>query len=258
MTAAQTTSPQLNLTEEELAQDVATPSPEFTSIQMYYDFSQNLGRFDTGKISTLSIIPTIPIKINQDWNIISRTNISIIRTEAIVPRSGVVGGLSNVQQTFFLSPNPKGSSFIWGIGPSFFLPTATDKRIGSYQTGVGPAIGFLKTTGHWIFGVRMTQIWHAAGPIPFRGGQPLNFLYTEPMVSYTTDHGWTYGINAESVYDWSRKKWLLPLNFTVEKLLMQNSFPISLGVGFRYYAASPNDGPKGWGVRLTATILKFN
>lgn len=255
---AQSTAPQINVSEEDIAQDVATPSPEFMSIQIIYDFSQNLGRFDAGQISTLSIIPTIPLKLNEDWNLISRTKIPIVRTEDIVPHYGVVGGLSNVQQTFFLSPNPKGSSLIWGIGPSFFLPTTTDRRIGSYQTGAGPAIGFLQTNGHWVFGLRMSQIWHAAGPIPFRGGQPLSFLYAEPTISYTTDHGWTYSVNAESVYEWSRDKWLLPVNLTVEKLIRSNSYPVSLGVGVRYYAASPNDGPKGWGVRLTATVLKFN
>ncbi|MBU3732792.1 MAG: transporter [Beijerinckiaceae bacterium] len=253
---SQSNTSKMNTNEEELAQDVATPSPEFTSIQMIYDFSQNLGRFETGQISTLTIIPTIPVKINQDWNVISRTKIPIVRTEDIVPRYGVVGGLTNVQQTFLLSPNPKGGNLIWGIGPSFFLPTTTDRRIGSYQTGAGPAIGFLQTSGHWVFGLRMTQIWHAAGPIPFRGGQPLNFFYAEPLISYTTDHGWTYAINAESVYDWSRDKWLLPFNFIIEKLIKTNSYPISLGVGVRYYAASTKYGPKGWGVRLTATVLK--
>lgn len=244
--------------EEIIAQEVATPSPEFASLQMMYDFSQKLGRFDTGQISTLTLIPTIPIKLNQDWNIISRTKVPLVRTEDIVPRYGIVGGVSNIQQTFFLSPNPKGSTLIWGFGPSFFLPTTTDPRIGSYQTGAGPAFGFLQTVDHWVFGLRMTQIWRAAGPVPFRGGLPLNFLYTEPMISYTTDHGWTYSINAETVYDWSRDKWLLPVNFTVEKLINTGAYPISLGVGVRYYAASPQDGPKGWGLRLTATLLKFN
>lgn len=254
---AQRAAHQTDISEEELAQDVATPWPEFTSVQMIYDFSQKLGRLDRGNISTLSIIPTIPIKLNKDWNIISRTNITLARTADVFPGFGVIGGLSNIQQTFFLSPVPKGATMIWGIGPSFFLPTATDRRIGSYQTGAGPAIGFLKSSGPWVFGGRMTQIWHAAGPTPI-SGQPLNFLYVEPMISYATDHGWTYAINAESVYDWSKDKWLLPINFTVEKLVFANSYPISLGIGVRYYAASPQDGPKGWGIRLTATILKFN
>jgi hypothetical protein len=33
--------------------------------------------------------------------------------------------------------------------------------------------------------------------------------------------------------------------------------PINFLVGARFFAASPHDGPKGWGARIGMTILPF-
>ena len=39
-------------------------------------------------------------------------------------------GLGDLNPTFFLSPAKPGK-LIWGVGPTFTLPTATDARLGS-------------------------------------------------------------------------------------------------------------------------------
>jgi len=40
--------------------------------------------------------------------------------------------------TFFLSPAKPGE-LIWGVGPTFTLPTATDKLLGNGKFSLGPA-----------------------------------------------------------------------------------------------------------------------
>ena len=41
-------------------------------------------------------------------------------------------GLGDTTQSFFLSPSkPTASGLIWGIGPAFLLPTATDDSLGT-------------------------------------------------------------------------------------------------------------------------------
>jgi hypothetical protein len=239
-----------------IAQEAATPSPELVSVQINYDFNNRIGPFSTGSASSLTFTPTVPIRINSEWNIVSRSTIPLVMTEGIFPGFGHARGLSNIQQSFFLSPVPKDPTLFWGIGPTFFLPTATSRKVGSLQTGSGLAIGILKAEGPFVFGLRLSQVWPVAGPVPI-GLKPINFVYAEPMASYTTKDGWTYTLSAENVYDWNTSKLLVPINFTIEKLVMIQDKPINFLVGARFFAASPHDGPKGWGARIGMTILPF-
>lgn len=239
------------------AQEAATPSPDIYSLVVEYDFNNQIGPFNTGRSSSLLLIPTFPIHLNSQWNIISRTTIPFLHVDGLYQGFGHGAGLSNIQQTFFLSPRTSSAGLIWGFGPTFFLPTASSKKVGSYQTGTGPAFALLKSSGPWVFGLRLSQVWSVAGPIPV-SNKPLNFFYAEPMVSFTTPGGWTFSVNAESVYDWNVQKLVLPFNFTIERLVTIQNLPISVALGARYFAASVPNGPKGWGARLSFTLVSLN
>lgn len=47
----------------------------------------------------------------------------------------------------------------------------------------------------------------------------------------------------------------MPINFVVSQLLKIGEVPFQLGVGARYWADSPDNGPEGWGVRAQLTFL---
>jgi hypothetical protein len=77
----------------------------------------------------------------------------------------------------------------------------------------------------------------------------------QPFISYTTKDQWTFTLNTESTYNWQAKQWTVPLNALVSKLVRFGTQPVSLALGVRYYAASPDNGPKGFGARLSITFL---
>jgi hypothetical protein len=56
-------------------------------------------------------------------------------------------------------------------------------------------------------------------------------------------------------YDWKAEKWSVPINALVSKLVHVGPQPVSLGVGVRYWASSPNTGPHGFGARAVVTFL---
>src|SRR5262249_40392122 len=61
-------------------------------------------------------------------------------------RTGGANGLGDLNPSFFLSPAHPGK-LIWGVGPTFLLPTATDPTLGQGKWGgrdVGGAEGPLK------------------------------------------------------------------------------------------------------------------
>jgi len=47
----------------------------------------------------------------------------------------------------------------------------------------------------------------------------------------------------------------VPINATVAQLMRIGEQPVQIGAGMRYWAESPDTGPKGWGFRFFATFL---
>ena len=52
---------------------------------------------------------------------------------------------------------------IWGVGPLFTLPTATDKQLGAGKFSMGPAAVALTMQGPWVFGALVNNQWSVAG-----------------------------------------------------------------------------------------------
>ena len=65
----------------------------------------------------------------------------------------------------------------------------------------------------------------------------------------------TFALNAESTYDWRNDHWSIPINFNVLQLLKIGPQIIQVGVGARYWAASPETGPEDWAARVQLTFL---
>ena len=85
----------------------------------------------------LNIQPVIPISLNEDWLLITRWITPIVYQPNIAVPTGGANGLGDLNPTFFLSPARLGK-LIWGIGPTFLLPTATDPTLGQGKWGAGP------------------------------------------------------------------------------------------------------------------------
>jgi hypothetical protein len=68
-------------------------------------------------------------------------------------------GLGDVVQSLFLSPAaPTSGGIIWGVGPVFLLPMATDELLGTEQFGPGPTGVVLKQIGPWTMGALTNHI----------------------------------------------------------------------------------------------------
>lgn len=238
----------------ELAQKLANPVADMVSVPFQFNWNGRIGPYDKGQTAYMNFQPVIPIKLNQDWNVIARTVAPFTWQTSIFPHSGTQWGVGNIEQSFFLSPVKPVGGWIVGAGPILYLPTATDKLVGTAQTGAGPTAVVLRIDGPWTYGMLANQVWGFMGPIPQRGYQ-INQIYMQPFIAYNTKNAWTFMLNSESQYNWATQKWSMPFNFVVSKLVMVDKQPVSFGVGLRYFAASPHDGPKGFGVRALITFL---
>jgi hypothetical protein len=147
-----------------------------------------------GEASFLNIQPVIPITVG-DWNFINRIIAPLIDTPGQItgtpeipnpPAGDGATGLGDINYSLFVSPaKPKG--FIWGLGPSIMLPTASDKQLGSEKWSAGPT-GVVLVQPKWgTYGGLVRQLWSFAGD---DDRASVNQTLIEPFVNYNLDKGW--------------------------------------------------------------------
>jgi len=237
----------------DIAKKLANPVASMISVPLQYNYDTDIGALDTGSKSFVNIQPVIPISLNDDWNVISRTILPVVWQKDIVPGSGSQSGLGNVVQSLFFSPKlPTDNGWIWGAGPVFLLPTATDDLIGGDQWGAGPTGVALKQSGPWTYGGLFNHIWSFAED----KNAKISSTFLQPFLAYVTPEAVTYSINTESTYNWETEEWAVPINVGVSKVMKVGTQLISLQGGVRYWAVSDADiTPEGWGARFTVTFI---
>ena len=239
----------------ELAKKLSNPVANLISVPFQSNYDWGMGPTGDGWQYKLNIQPVIPISLNDKWNLISRTILPVVDQDRVIGASHQ-SGLGDTSQSLFFSPKaPTASGWIWGAGPVFLLPTATDKLLGTEKWGVGPTAVVLKQKGPWTVGLLANHIWSFAGHSDRR---EVNATYLQPFVTYSTSGGTTYAVNSESSYDWVGRQWTVPINLSVAQLFKPKStglpMPIQLQVGYRFYLDAPGNRPDS-GVRLTLTAL---
>ncbi|MGX9352413.1 transporter [Shimia sp. W99] len=232
----------------DLGQQLSNPVSDLISLpfQLNYDEGQGAGN---GSRFTFNIQPVVPIALSPDWNLISRTILPVISQDNVIGGTSQ-SGIGDVVQSFFFSPSrPTANGLIWGVGPVFLLPTATDNALGADTFGAGITGVALKQTGRWTYGALANHIWDVSGPAS------INATFFQPFLAYAGNNNWTYTINSESTYDWNTDQASVPINVIVSKLVKFGNRPVSLGLGVRRYVDSAPGGPSGWGGRLVMTFL---
>ena len=149
---------------DELAKQLSNPIASLISVPLQSNFDFGAGVDDDGFAYTLNVQPVIPISISDDWNMISRTIVPIAFRDYLPPPDGNTFGLGDITQSLFFSPKTPGpGGIIWGVGPVFLIPTATDDFLGTGKFGIGPTAVVLKQAGPWTVGVLGNHIWSVAG-----------------------------------------------------------------------------------------------
>jgi hypothetical protein len=132
------------------------------AIPIQYD--GNIGPADDGERVTLNIQPVVPVSLNDEWRLISRTILPVIYQDDIFPARAARAASATSRQSVFFSPQEPGASgVIWGAGPVLLVPTASDDLLGTGKWGAGPTFILLKQSGHVTYGALANHIWSFAG-----------------------------------------------------------------------------------------------
>lgn len=237
---------------DDLAKQLSNPVASLISVPFQLNYDGGFGATDADRW-LLNVQPVIPFSIGEDWNLISRTIVPLADIEGLTPGSDGESGMGDIVQSLFFSPKaPTAGGLIWGVGPVFLLPTATEDALGTGKWGLGPTGVVLRQSGPWTVGGLANHIWSVAGD---DDRADVNATFLQPFVTYTTPTATTFGLNSESTYDWENEAWLASVNATVGQVVRIGGQPVSFTGGVRYWLESPTGGPEGWGARFVVTLL---
>ncbi len=238
---------------DDVAKQLSNPIASLISVPLQFNYDRDFGVNDEGSMLKLNIQPVIPITLNEEWNVISRTILPIVDQQDVPFVGYSEFGLGDVVQSAFFSPkSPTGSGWIWGVGPVLLLPTATDEFLGAEKWGIGPTAVALKQVGKWTIGGLANHIESFAGDGD-RADVSATFL--QPFASYVTPQQVTWAVNLESTYDWESESWSVPVNLMASKLIKLGNQLVQVGGGVRYWVDTPDGGPEGWGFRLNIVLV---
>jgi len=237
----------------DIAKKLNNPVAAMISVPFQFNYDEDLGPTKDGKRTLMNFQPVIPFGLDDTWNLISRTILPVMKLEDVPPGNDE-RGIGDTTQSFFFSPKaPTESGWIWGAGPALLLKTASDDLLGTGKWAAGPTAVLLKQEHGWTYGALANHLWSYAGD---GSRADVDSTYMQPFVAFTTAKYTTVTLNTESTYDWEANDWSVPLNLMVSQVFKIGKQPMSLAIGTRYWADTPQgQGPEGWGWRLVYTLV---
>jgi hypothetical protein len=232
----------------ELAKKLQNPVADLISVPFQNNFNFGVGPEDKMQY-VLNIQPVIPQHVTEQWNWIHRSIVPLINQPAPVNEFG----LGDIQYQGFLSP-AKPDKLIWGVGPVFQFPSATDSQLGTEKWSAGAGVVGLRMDGPWVYGALVNNIWSFAGDDDRAN---VNQMLIQPFINYNFGRGLAVGTSPIITANWeasSGQKWTVPLGAQVSQIIPIAKVPVNFLLGAYYNIEKPDNGPD-WSIRFQIVLL---
>lgn len=236
----------------ELARAAQNPVASMISFPFQNNFNFGMGPHDRTQY-LLNIQPVIPMRLNDKWNLITRTIIPVVYQPDVWAEQGSTGGVGDMQASFFLSPAQPGR-LIWGVGPVFQFPSATHPTLGQGQWGLGPTFVALTMQGPWVIGGLVNNVWSVGGQ---EGRADVNQFLFQYFINYNLKDGWYLSISPVLTADWEAEdgeEWTVPIGGGFGKIFKLGRLPVNGSASVYYNAVRPEIGAD-WSLRLQLVFL---
>jgi hypothetical protein len=198
----------------------------------------------------VNIQPVYPVTLGN-VNLINRLILPVLYQP--VGKDDGEFGLGDAQFTTFFSPAEAGK-IIWGIGPAFSIPTATDDVLGTGKWSAGPSVVVLTMPGRWVLGALASNIWSFAGD----SDRPdVNSMLIQPFVNYNFQKGWYFSSSPVITANWesdSDERWTVPMGGGIGKIFKVGKQPMNAQVG-AYYNVEKPEGGADWNLRFQLQFM---
>jgi hypothetical protein len=241
------------LSAEELAKLAQNPVGNLISLPFQNNTNMNFGP-EKGTQDVFNIQPVIPVSINDDWNIITRTIVPVIWNPALGPGIDSKNGVGDTVFSAFLSPANPGH-WIWGAGPVFQIPTNSSPELGNKNWGMGPTVVVLhlEKGNPWVYGVLVNNIWSLSSG---QQGGSYNNGVVQPFVNYNFEGGLYLTSVPIMTVNWKAdgQKWTVPIGGGVGKIFHFGKLPVNMQLGAYYNIVKP-DFAANWQIRAQLQLM---
>ena len=236
----------------DLQKAVQNPVASLISVPIQNNSNFNYGPYNRTQ-DVLNIQPVIPARISENWNLITRIIQPIVWQPYPNQNTGGEYGLGDMNPTFFLSPAKPGK-LIWGVGPTFVIPTATSDITGQGQFSLGPSVVLLTQPKHWTIGALANNVWSVAGE---SGRASVNQFLLQYFINYNMKKGYYITLQPIITANWrasSGNVWTVPFGGGIGRIMKLGFQPVNLSAQFYGNAVTPAGGSP-WSMRLQIAFL---
>jgi len=236
----------------ELAKLAQNPVGNLISVPLQNNTNLNYGP-EKKTQNVLNIQPVIPVSVNSDWNIITRTILPVISMPSLGPGDSRTDGLGDTQLTAFLSPANPGH-WIWGVGGLVQMPTHSDPELGNNNWGLGPSFVMLhlEKGNPWVYGALVNNVWSVGNS----DDENYNNGLIQPFLNYNFSGGLYLTSSPIMTVDWKAdgEQWTVPLGGGVGKIFHFGKLPVNAQLSSYYNVVKPEYGPN-WQIRAQVQLM---
>jgi hypothetical protein len=203
---------------------------------------------------SLKFQPVMPFLLTQQWKLITRPVIPINLQSEVNggPPHGWdhESGLGDIVLMTLLSPNVK-SRWVWGFGPTWMFPTATQSSLGSEKWSVGPAATVFYLGDKWIIGGVWQNWFSFCGDGDRDDVSRMDFQY---IIKYRVTPTFSVGMSPNIANDWSSSDgWSVPVGLGVDYTFKIGKMPFKIFAEAQYYVTQPDGFGPEWNFRVGIT-----
>ncbi len=200
------------------------------------------------------ILPLVAIPLGERWKLVNLTLAVVADAPGGVPgRPGNpepvpgpnVFGLGDLTDAVLFTPPTGSPRFVWGFGPAFTFPIATDARLGSGKWSAGPAFRVAWRPGKWNLGGIFVYLRSYAGDAD---RSDVDQLMIRGLIRRQLGNGWYLTSNPIITANGSvpsGQRWLVPLGGGIGKRLAIGSSEIAVAVHAYANVIKPDGAPDG-------------
>lgn len=237
----------------ELAKKSQNPVENMISVPIDNDFNYGYGPNRLVQYN-MYLKPVIPFELNDRFNLITRTIITLNHQPNLYPRRDYINGIGDLNPSLFLSPAHP-AKVIWGIGPTIFLPTATNKQIGQGKYTIGPSLVVLTMPGPWVIGFLTYNAWSVAGDANRANVNEFELQY---FINYNFPKGWYVTSQPIITANWmadAKNRWTLPFGLGGGRVFSIAKQPVNMSLqSYANLKTSSAIGPD-WQLQLNISLL---
>jgi hypothetical protein len=239
----------------DLAKATQNPVASLVSVplQNFTDF--NIGPFGRDRNAIIQFQPVVPFQLNENWNLITRTIGALAFQPSVAQPNQGTFGFGDLNPSFFLSPARPGK-VIWGAGPTFVIPTATDNMLGTGKFSLGPAVVVLVQPGKWTVGALVSNVWSIAGP---SDRADVNLMTLQYFVNYNLKKGYYLTSQPINTANWnapSGNVWLVQVGGGIGRIMRLGFQPVNISVQAYAYVKRPDVLPSPtWQLKFQVAFL---